>query len=113
MMKKLLREVGELCDKEYARANEQYPAFASDHEGHDVLREEIKETNDALSAVFKVNMDMERAIHKNDEAEVRKMAIAIYDDALKTAAEAIQTAAMAQKMVASQDLRKQKSWIPP
>ena len=37
MMTKLLMEVGELTDKEYARANEQYPAFASDHEGHDVM----------------------------------------------------------------------------
>ena len=43
MMKKLLVEVGELTDKEYARANEQYPAFASDHEGHDVITEEIDE----------------------------------------------------------------------
>lgn len=113
-MKELLREVGEICDNEYARANKQYPAFASDHEGHDVLREEINETGDALSAIFGVNADMERAIHKNDAAEVRKMAMKIYDEALKTAAEAIQTAAMAQKMVASQDLRKdEKKWIPP
>ena len=113
MMKKLLVEVGELTDKEYARANERYPAFASDHEGHDVLREEIDETGDALSTVFEVNTDMEAAIHKNDEAEVRKMAMKIYDEALKTAAEAIQTAAMAQKIIASQDLRKDKRWTPP
>ena len=113
MMKKLLVEVGEICDKEYARANEQYPAFASDHEGHDVLREEIDETGEALSTVFEVNTDMERAIRKNDAAAVRKMAMKIYDEALNTAAEAIQTAAMAQKLIKSQDLRKEKKWIPP
>lgn len=113
MMKKLLIEVGELTDKEFARANEQYPAFASDHEGHDVMREEIDETGEALSVVFEANTVMEQAIRKNDAAEVRKIAMKIYDEALKTAAEAIQTAAMAQKMISSQDLRKDKNWIPP
>ena len=110
MMKKLLVEVGELTDKEYARANEQYPAFASDHEGYAVIDEEIQETGEALTAVFDAARGMREAIRKNDAEEVRKTAQAMYEAAQNVAAEAIQTAAMAQKTIESQDIRKTKAW---
>ena len=113
MMDKLMREIGELCDVEFARANKQHPAFASDHEGHDVLKEEIDETGDAFDKVCEAECAMNQAIRKNDEAEVRKIAMELYDRALETAAEAVQVAAMAQKIVKSQDLRRSRGWIPP
>ena len=110
MMKKLLIEVGELTDKEYARANEQYPAFASDHEGHNVMSEEMYEVEGELGHIHTADFGMRMAIHKNDEKEVVKTAMAVYDAAQHLAAEAIQVAAMAQKIIESQDLRRTKNW---
>lgn len=110
MMKKLLVEVGELTDKEYARANEQYPAFTSDHEGHDVLTEEIEEAEEELEKIHGIDIAMKYAIRKNSDKDIDKTAVAVYDAAQHLAAEAIQVAAMAQKIMESRDLRKSKEW---
>ena len=110
MMKKLLIEVGELTDKEYARANEQYPAFASDHEGHDVMTEEIEEAEEELENIHSIEIAMKFAIRKNSAEDVNKTAMAMYETAQKMAAESIQVAAMAQKIIESRQLRKTKKW---
>ena len=110
MMKKLLIEVGELTDKEYARANEQYPAFASDHEGYAVIEEEVDEARDALVFIRKASLHMRKAVRENDSEGVRKVAGGIYEAAECAAAEAIQVAAMAQKIIESQDIRKTAAW---
>lgn len=109
-MKKLLVEVGELCDKEYARANEQYPAFASDHEGHDVMMEEIEEAEEELDHIRSIEIAMKYAVRRNDAEDVNKTAMAMYETAQKMAAESIQVAAMAQKIIESRDLRRKKTW---
>lgn len=110
MMKKLLIEVGELTDKEYARANEQYPAFASDHEGHDVITEEIDEAEEEMERIRDFEIGMKIAIRKNSAEDVNKTAMAIYETAQRMAAESIQVAAMAQKIIESRDLRRRKTW---
>ena len=110
MMKKLLIEVGELTDKEYARANEQYPAFASDHEGHDVMMEEIEEAEEELDRIRSIEIAMKYAVRRNDAEEVNKTAMAMYETAQKMAAESIQVAAMAQKIIESRQIRKTKEW---
>ena len=110
MMKKLLVEVGELTDKEYARANEQYPAFASDHEGLAVIEEEAAETIEAISHVQEIAYALKKAVRANDYAEANKVSGVLYSAAQDVAAEAIQTAAMAQKFIESQDIRKTKAW---
>lgn len=110
MMKKLLVEVGELTDKEFVRANEQYPAFASDQEGFAVIEEEYEEACEALTSVYEMLNAMKAAIRKNDAEEVRKVATAVYDKAQCVAAESVQAAAMAQKLIESQALRKTKEW---
>lgn len=110
MMTKLLIEVGELTDKEYARANEQYPAFASDHEGHDVMMEEIEEAEEELEHIHSIEIAMKYAVRRNDAEDVNKTAMAMYETAQKMAAESIQVAAMAQKIIESRDLRRRKTW---
>lgn len=110
MMKKLLIEVGELTDKEYARANEQYPAFASDHEGYAVIEEEVDETREAVAFIREACGRMKQDVRANDSEKVRKVAGGIYEAAEAAAAEAIQVAAMAQKIIESQDIRKTVAW---
>lgn len=110
MMKKLLIEVGELTDKEYARANEQYPAFASDHEGYAVIEEEVDETREAVTFIREACQRMKQGVRANDSEKVRKVAGRIYEAAEAAAAEAIQVAAMAQKIIESQDIRKTVAW---
>ena len=110
MMKKLLVEVGELTDKEYARANEQYPAFASDHEGYDVMAEEIEEAEEELGNIRDIGVAMRYAVRKNSAEDVNKTAMAMYETAQKMAAESIQVAAMAQKIIESRQIRKTKAW---
>ena len=110
MMKKLLVEVGELTDKEYARANEQYPAFASDHEGLAVAEEEVAETIEAIGHVQELAYALRKAVRANDYKETTKVSELLYTAAQDVAAEAIQTAAMAEKLIESQDIRKTKKW---
>ena len=102
MMKKLLMEVGELTDKEYARANE--------HEGHDVMMEEIEEAEEELEHIHSIEIAMKYAVRRNDAEDVNKTAMAMYETAQKMAAESIQVAAMAQKIIESRDLRRKKTW---
>ena len=112
MIDTLLTEVDDIVDREYHRANKDHLAFASDHEGHDVLQEEIEEAKEELEKLEKASDAMKVAIRQNDEKAVRNIAKSAYYIACNLAAEATQVAAMALKIVSSQELRQSNKYTP-
>lgn len=113
MIDTLLTEIDDIVCSEYARANKEHPAFASDHEGHDVFYEEVREANAEMEKVKMTVEPMSEAIRKNDQKAVATIAKAAYKAAFHLAAEAVQVAAMALKIQTSQELRKKTGWQPP
>lgn len=113
MIDTLLTEIDDIVCSEYARANKEHPAFASDHEGHDVLHEEVTEAVAEMEKVKVTIGAMSDAIRKNDQKAVATIAKATYNAAYHLAAEAVQVAAMALKIQTSQKLREKTKWQPP
>ncbi len=113
MIDTLLTEIDDIVCSEYARANKEHPAFASDHEGHDVLHEEVTEAVAEMEKVKVTIGAMSDAIRKNDQKAVATIAKVTYNAAYHLAAEAVQVAAMALKIQTSQKLREKTRWQPP
>lgn len=113
MMDTLLTEIKEIVDKEYHRANRKHPAFASDHEGHDVFCEEVTEALEEMIRIKRTIGPMGEAIRKHDDEAVKKISAVAQRAACHLAAEAVQVAAMAAKIRTSQQLREKKNWHPP
>jgi len=100
-MKELIESVKVLASEELKRANVEFPAFNSTHEGYAVIKEEIEESSDELEDVnFDLN-NMWRYIKLNNTNEATKYAKHLKQSAINLAAEAIQVAAMAQKFIDS------------
>lgn len=96
MMKKLMDKVIALTDEELDMANEQYPLFASNHEGSAVIREEVEEADDEMTRIKYYNGllwdDVKEDENVDDDVdEVEKHAI-------RCACECIQVAAMCRKI---------------
>ena len=102
MMDKTIEGVEKLADEELKMANEQYPLFASDHEGAAVLLEEIEEAEDEMDHMkyfydlLWLDVKANRKVDKYDF---------IKENAIKCACECIQVAAMCQKMRMSEEKR--------
>lgn len=99
MMKKLLKEVEELEEKEYGRAAAKFGLKNnSDHESYAVLLEATEEAADELAMVQK-RLAIFWSKIRSDESPSDKLRIvqAIEFNAKQLAAEAIQVAAMAKK----------------
>jgi hypothetical protein len=100
------KEIEELVQKELDSANSMFPLFHSAIEGYAVILEEMQETGEALE---KSNMYLESLwfqIRKNISGHVTNtMADGIKLYAIKTATEAVQVAAMAQKYLDSMEVR--------
>lgn len=103
-MMSLEAEIERLATVELERANKKFPLFASDHEGYAVILEEFQESEEEVNrARFRLNRLWESV--RADEAQT-EYTRHIRERMLKAAAEAIQTAAMCEKFIQSQEERK-------
>ena len=64
----------------------------------------------AVAFIREACQRMKHDVRANDSEKVRKVAGGIYEAAEAAAVEAIQVAAMAQKIIESQDIRKTVAW---
>lgn len=92
-----LSKIQALADEELKEANKKYPQFSSDHEAYAVILEEFEECSEEVSGMSLRIAKMWEKIRDNDEIESTMTAIKYH--ALHAAAEAIQVAAMCDKLV--------------
>ena len=103
-MMSLEAELERLAVAELERANKKFPLFASDHEGYAVILEEFQESEEEVNrARFPLNRLWKSV--RADETQTEYIRH-IRERMLKGAAEAIQTAAMCEKFIQSQEERK-------
>lgn len=91
-------QVRELVAVELAAANEKFPQFHSPHEGWAVILEEYEELEDECENIHKEMLEMFRNIRTNDKCYA-DCALSILLRAVYAACEAIQVAAMAEKLL--------------
>lgn len=96
MMTVLLGKVADLADEELKMANEQYPLFASNHEGAAVILEEVEEADDEMMRIKYYNGLLWNDV-KEDE-DVGEDAEDVKKHAIRCACECIQVAAMCDKI---------------
>ena len=96
------QKIYELTETELKAANEKFPLFASSHEAYAVIFEELDETREELEMVEYSLDKFWTEVKENASSEVKnKRLTRIYENAVKLAVEAIQTAAMARKGILS------------
>ena len=95
-MIELIKDVSGLVPQELERASRNWPLFASDHEGMSILLEEIEETEDELKQVKKLYSKLWGFV--KEDGQLLTLPDEIKAAALQLAAEAIQVAAMAEKL---------------
>lgn len=93
----------ELSEDELKRANKEFPMFHSRHEGLGVISEELYEVEEELELI-EVHADTLKAsiFHDRDSNHVCEEASKLKAEAIRSAAELIQVAAMCQKMIDSE-----------
>lgn len=96
-----LSKIQELADEELKEANKKYPQFSSDHEAYAVILEELEETEENVKAM-RYCMEVMWCCVKRDK-EPRKSVEDLKRFALRAAAEAIQVAAMCDKVLMTKD----------
>lgn len=106
-MNKVFNMLPALVVRELAAANDEFPPFQSLHEGYAVMLEEFEETLEALTEVECRLNNMWKDIRLDRTHLVESYAADISNYAQHTAAEAIQVAAMAKKMLAYIDSTKE------
>lgn len=99
-MNKVLDMPPALVARELAAANDEFPPFHSLHEGYAVMLEEVEETREALLEVELRMKNMWKDLRNDHIYLVESYAADISNYAQLVAAEAIQVAAMAKKMLA-------------
>ena len=92
-----LSKIQALAGEELKEANEKNPLFHSDHEAYAVILEEFEECSEEVSSMSLWIAKMWEKIRYNDEIDSTMTAIKYH--ALRGAAEAIQVAAMCDKVV--------------
>lgn len=104
VMKELRSSIvkAELC--EYDRANAEHDFFSSNHEGYSVLLEEFDELIDECTEIREFLSCIWGKI-KVDELDIKRICEKLEFRAINAACEATQVAAMARKMIASQNHR--------
>jgi DNA (cytosine-5)-methyltransferase 1 len=96
------QKIYELTETELKAANEKFPLFASSHEAYAVIFEEFDEAREELEMVEYSLDKFWTEVKENESPEVKnKRLTRIYENAVKLAVEAIQTAAMARKGILS------------
>lgn len=105
-MNKVKDKLPALVEEELAAAMEEHPLFASAHEGYAVLLEEVEEAEVELKGTRgALSMLWSGIRHDNPETIAAAAGIAA-KEAIDLAAEAIQVAAMAWKILNSMDAEK-------
>lgn len=101
-MDAIKQKIYELTETELKAANEKFPLFASSHEAYAVIFEEFDEAREELEMVEYSLDKFWTEVKENESPEVKnKRLTRIYENAVKLAVEAIQTAAMARKGILS------------
>ena len=101
-MDAIKQKIYELTETELKAANEKFPLFASSHEAYVVIFEEFDEAREELEMVEYSLDKFWTEVKENESPEVKnKRLTRIYENAVKLAVEAIQTAAMARKGILS------------
>lgn len=100
-MNKVKEKLPALVEEELAAAMEEHPLFASAHEGYAVLLEEVEETESNMRAVRNELSALWYGVKSDNLRVVSFQASLVKGAAIDLAAEAIQVAAMAQKLLAS------------
>lgn len=96
------QKIYELTETELKAANEKFPLFASSHEAYAVIFEEFDEAREELEMVEYSLDKFWTEVKENESPEVKnKRLTRIYENAVKLAVEAIQTAAMTRKGILS------------
>lgn len=96
------QKIYELTETELKAANEKFPLFASSHEAYAVIFEEFDEAREELEMIEYSLDKFWTEVKENESPEVKnKRLTRIYENAVKLAVEAIQTAAMARKGILS------------
>lgn len=96
-----LSKIQALAYEELKEANEKNPLFHSDHEAYAVILEELEETEENVKAMGYCIQAMWDYVKKDKKP--RKSVEKLKNFALKTAAEAIQVAAMCDKFLMTKD----------
>ena len=99
-MEELRKAVVELAGQELARANAKFPPFHSLHEGYAVLLEELEETTEAVNECVTQSGVLWQHTKANEFDYAMKTTEHCREAALNAACEAIQRAAMCQKLLA-------------
>ena len=102
-MKELLKSVQTLTAEELARSYEKFPKFNSPHEGYAVIAEEIDELRDEFEGSDNIQRSAEwlwHCVKHNSKYSVNAVE-QLKAAAIRSAAEAIQVAAMAQRYIDS------------
>ena len=96
------QKIYELTETELKAANEKFPLFASSHEAYAVIFEEFDEAREELEMVEYSLDKFWTEVKENESPEVKnKRLTRIYENAVKLAVKAIQTAAIARKGILS------------
>lgn len=99
----LTERVEELSEDELKRANKEFPMFHSRHEGLGVISEELYEVEEELELIETHADTLKVSIFRDrDSNYVCKEASELKTEAIRSAAELIQVAAMCQKMIDSE-----------
>lgn len=97
-MKVLREKVKKLAKAELVMANEQFPPFASDHEGFAVILEEVTEAGEDMDELERRIIRLMGAVFEDASYDVKRNIIdEIEMFAIELACEAIQVSAMASK----------------
>lgn len=88
-----------LVTEELEAALGKHPRFASAHEGYAVLLEETEEAAEELADLTNAVRQVWAGVRRDDATSIRVWAAEAYRRATDLAAEAIQAAAMAQKLM--------------
>lgn len=107
-MNMVRKDLENLVDKELNAANQRFPMFRSSHEGCAVILEELQEAQDEMSGCNAQFNWLWDATKRNIDHPFPLYAMMLRDTAINLACEAVQLAAMAQKIVDSQKLWEEK-----
>lgn len=97
-MNAVIDKIPALVDEELAAANAKHPPFNSAHEGYAVMLEEVDEVRDELAELDLHIGRVWRSVRHDDDLHALQFARRVKIRAISLAAEAIQVAAMAEKM---------------
>ena len=109
MSTKIRPAIEKLAEMEKQDANRKFPLFHSLHEGYAVLLEEVEEAREALNLAEGSLSMLWAHIRDNNAGRALEFAGRIREHALDFAVEAIQAAAMAQKVIDSADKKHPKN----